>query len=271
MGPTGADDRTIQTHALIIGPDPQVSAPPELVLEDRPRSLSDLVYDAIYRAIVNKVMAPGEVLTEPGMAVRLKVSKTPVREAFLRLRQVGLIEVDGPRGLRVVQFSRAKLEQAYELREALEPFMAAACAQRASAGTLEAISAFANASVRSAKDSDLHSFRENDTAFHSAIAAAVDNPRITDANEGARALIATLRQRDFPHAHGVLTCAAEHAAIASAITERDAERAHAEMATHIRNTRALMLSSASLDDERPISGRRFAPNTSRTTSNSIRM
>ncbi len=60
----------------------------------KPESLADVVYSAIREAIVSKQLLPGERVTEAGLATRLHVSKTPVREAMLRLQEVGLIEAD---------------------------------------------------------------------------------------------------------------------------------------------------------------------------------
>ncbi len=227
---------------------PTVEPPGDgLVLQSRPRSLGDLVYDTIYRAIVSQHMAPGEVVTEPGLAERLQVSKTPVREALLRLREIGLIEGDGPRGLCVVRRSVRKIEQAYEVREALEPFMAVVFARRAHDQPREELRRIAAASVVAAERGELYAFRTYDTGFHTLIASTMDNPRLTGPNEVARALINVLRDRDFPQAPDLVGCAQEHVETAGAIGAGDLEHTRRSMVSHIRNTRRLLLVAA----ERP--------------------
>src|SRR2546429_2443129 len=72
-------------------------------IEARPESLADMVYDAIRRLVMDKTLPPGSRVSENALAERLGVSKTPVREAMLRLRQIGVIQSDGVRGGRVAR------------------------------------------------------------------------------------------------------------------------------------------------------------------------
>src|SRR5919204_5450508 len=91
-------------------------------IDDRPESLAEMVYEAIRQSIMDKTLKPGSRVSEVGLARQLGVSKTPVREAMLRLRRIGVIESEGLRGGQVVRPSAAAIRQAYELREALEVF-----------------------------------------------------------------------------------------------------------------------------------------------------
>ena len=58
---------------------------------EAPERLADMVYETIRQSIMDKTLAPGARLTESGLAAQLGVSKTPVREALLRLRRIGVI------------------------------------------------------------------------------------------------------------------------------------------------------------------------------------
>src|SRR5437588_5950231 len=115
------------------------AAPAELVLEHKPESLTDVVYETIREAIINRVIAPGSRLTEAALADQLNVSKTPVREALLKLRQIGLVEPNGRRGGRVTLPSRSSIQHAYEARRALESFAAEIVAERGSAPDIKLI------------------------------------------------------------------------------------------------------------------------------------
>lgn len=61
---------------------------------ERPRSLTELVCDALRREIVEGELEPGQMLSETRVAARLAVSRTPVREAFARLEREGLMRTE---------------------------------------------------------------------------------------------------------------------------------------------------------------------------------
>jgi GntR family transcriptional regulator, rspAB operon transcriptional repressor len=82
----------------------------------RPESISNQVYEAIRDAIVDKTLPPGQLVTEVGLARELAVSRTPVRDALLRLREQRLILGDSQQGLRVVYATREAIAHAYETR-----------------------------------------------------------------------------------------------------------------------------------------------------------
>jgi DNA-binding GntR family transcriptional regulator len=84
---------------------------PELPPLQRGRSLADQAYQAIREGIATGTFAAGERVTERGLAARLNVSPTPVREALRRLEQDGLIERVSARELRVVEHSPEALHE----------------------------------------------------------------------------------------------------------------------------------------------------------------
>lgn len=220
----------------------------ELSIGDRPPNLSDVVFETIRRAIVERVLGPGEPLTEPALAERLSVSKTPVREALLRLREMGLIEQSGPRSLRVIQPSPEAVRHAYEIREALETFTAARAAERADADARSAIITAARMSLEAAKIGDITRFRDQDREFHRLIATLAENPRIATLIDDAGAVIATLLRREMAPGEGPVACSEGHVRIANAIAAGDSEAAAREMTAHIRSVWQLALGRLSEPD-----------------------
>jgi DNA-binding GntR family transcriptional regulator len=213
-----------------------------------PERLADVVYDAIRQSIMDKTLPPGARVTESGIAGQLGVSKTPVREAMLRLRRIGVIEPDGVRGARVISPSRSQIRQAYEVREALEVFAVRIAAERVSGDDLERICDAAERSLKGAAKGDQAEFREWDFVFHRAIAEASDNPRLTELIEDVFTLIGTLRQRDFPEAGWSVECGKAHVRIADAIARRDTTSAEAEARAHIRQVEGYVLAEPHLVD-----------------------
>src|SRR5207253_2114839 len=126
-------------------------------------------------------------------------SKTPVREAMLRLRRIGVLESDGLRGARVARPSVAAIRQAYQIREALEVFAVRTIAGRENREDAARISDAAARSLERARAGDQPGFREWDGIFHRAISEAAANPRLAELIDDAFTLIVTLRQRDYPN------------------------------------------------------------------------
>lgn len=77
----------------------------------RAQSLADQAYQSIREGIATGLFQAGERVTERGLAARLDVSPTPVREALRRLEQDGLVERVSPRELRVVEHSPGTLRE----------------------------------------------------------------------------------------------------------------------------------------------------------------
>src|SRR5690606_28535071 len=100
-------------------------------LDERPDSLAQIVFERLRAAIIDKTLAPGSTISEVSLARTLDVSKTPVREAVLRLCDLHLLERDGVRGLKVVSPSKQLITEAYELRLAVESQAVALAARRA--------------------------------------------------------------------------------------------------------------------------------------------
>jgi len=84
---------------------------PELPPLLRADSLAEQAYRAIREGIATGLFSAGERVTERGLATKLNVSATPVREALRRLEQEGLIERVSARHLRVVDHSSSTLRE----------------------------------------------------------------------------------------------------------------------------------------------------------------
>lgn len=84
---------------------------PDLPPVQRSRSLADQAYQSLREGIATGLFEPGERVTERGLASRLGVSPTPVREALRRLEQDGLIERVSARQLRIVEHSPDTLHE----------------------------------------------------------------------------------------------------------------------------------------------------------------
>lgn len=234
-----------------LGTGPGDGASRGLTLEHRPESLTDAVYETIRDAIINKSIAPGSRVTEAALAEQLNVSKTPVREALLKLRQIGLVEASGRRGGRVTLPSRSSIQHAYEARRVLESAAAELVAERGSDADIGLISDAAKRCLAAAESGDFVGFRRWDTSFHEQIAEATGNPRLCELTNDSLSLVMALRRRDVPSAGDSVHCARAHMVIADALTGRDSDRARQAMSDHVRQVEGYVLASLAEDTLAP--------------------
>ncbi len=82
--------------------------------------ISDVVYDELSEAIRDLRLPPGAALSEPGVAASLGVSRAPVREAFTRLADQGLVTIRPQVGTTVAPISMVEVNDAVFIRSALE-------------------------------------------------------------------------------------------------------------------------------------------------------
>ncbi len=85
-----------------------------------PVSLEKLAYDAIKKAILAFQLKPGESLVESDLAAQLNISKTPVRDALLRLEKEGLVVKVPYKGASVSEVNQQIMNEIFEIRAVLE-------------------------------------------------------------------------------------------------------------------------------------------------------
>lgn len=204
--------------------------------------LGTQVYSEILNLVHHGSLAPGERVRDVALADRLGVSRTPVREALLRLAHEGMLDADAGRGFRVRQFDRAELRDVGAILAELEP-LALRLAGEFPADRLERLAEIARRLEQTRGDID--GAVELDETWHRVLLEGCPNRRLRD-------LIATLRQvpRRYVHAyfreagrvslstlhHGRLLAAlrtADHDA-AARLLERRWRRGIEEMETWIR-------------------------------------
>lgn len=206
-----------------------------------------MVYDAIRDAIIDKTLPPGSSVSEVDLARDLNVSKTPVREALLRLRELHVVESDGNRGLRVVHPSRAAIIDAYDARWGLESAAASLAAARASEAQRARVREAADESVACAEAYKREDFNRLDRIFHHRIAEAAVSPRLAELAKNALLLTGVLRARDAPMSGDSVKCAREHVDIAEAIRQGDEKSAADLAAGHVQHVLGNVLAALTVE------------------------
>jgi DNA-binding GntR family transcriptional regulator len=206
------------------------------------RTAADRAFDALRGAIVEGELAPGAPLTEVEQALRLGVSRTPVREAFARLLAAGLATERGPRTLVVSEIEPDDVTALFELRAALDEQAARLAARRASSDAdssarfaeLAARFAAVDTAALAADDPQRHGYyalvADFDAAFDDALTGS---PYLAAAIASTRVHLARVRRLARADDERLAQSAAEHAAIARAIADGDPERAAAATRLHL--------------------------------------
>ena len=197
-----------------------------------PRSNASLAYDRLRTAIVSGQFEPGQRITETGMATLLGVSRTPVREAFLRLLTDGLLRSSGAGGIEIVD-PREESDDILMLREAVEGCAARLAATRATAAEIDLITTLATESSR-ADPAQLTARARLNERFHLAIAEAAHAPRVERLVREYRSLFASPERLGRLPGTKIKRLLSAHLEIADAIQRRDPADAEAKMRQHLR-------------------------------------
>jgi DNA-binding GntR family transcriptional regulator len=161
-------------------------------------------YAQIKQQIRTNRMASGFLAPEPEIAARLGMSRTPVREALIRLEAEGLVELIPRRGARVLPILASDMREIYEILTALEPEAAANLAGRSPSEAELAPLVNATRDMEEAlKDEDLDRWAEADDRFHRDLLELHGNRRLSDFvgslfDQAHRARMVTIRLRDLP-------------------------------------------------------------------------
>lgn len=192
---------------------------------DRKRgSGAKFVYDTLREEILNLVLAPGVPVDEIGLAERLSMSRTPVREALVRLAADGLVTMLPNRSTVVAQIDFPKLHTFFDALTLMYRVTTRLAAEFHDAGDLLAIHDRQQAFERAVLSGDTAAMIACNRDFHVAIAEAGRNPYYTQLfarllDEGRR----ILRLYYYPNfeARQPHPYIMEHQAIIAAVTARD--------------------------------------------------
>jgi DNA-binding GntR family transcriptional regulator len=143
----------------------------------RVESLAEQAYRAIREGIATGLFSAGERVTERGLATRLNVSATPVREALRRLEQEGLIERVSARELRVVDHSSGTLRELLLTGAALRAMEARFATHKITEAALDRMAALVEA-MASEREMDISERLRISREFDMEIERAADNPTL---------------------------------------------------------------------------------------------
>jgi len=186
----------------------------------------EVVYEHLRARILDNVIRAGSYATEQELAETFGVSRTPVREAMVRLQDEGLVELIPRRGLRVLPVSFADMHEIYQVLTSLEATAAElVAAQKPGDKELKPLERACTAMDRALARDDMEAWASADEAFHLHLLKLCGNARIEQIvrkywDQIHRARFITLKLGPKPH-----DSAGEHREIIAALARGDADAA----------------------------------------------
>lgn len=191
------------------------------------------VRENLQRMILSGERPPGSKLRQQELAARLGVAQGVVREALLELQAYGLVETVDRRGIFVSRLDRAKILEAFEVREAHEALAARLCCERASREQIRMLVLTAHEIHAAGIKGNLDEMASLDRELHSRLVHLSGNSMLVRLAENYRVLGKFVRaERDVEAVRD------EHLAILQSIADGDADRAEAQIRQHVSAARA---------------------------------
>lgn len=147
---------------------------------ERHQTLREKILETIRDAILKGSMKPGERVSEPDLADRFGISRTPIREAFRQLESEGYLQVVPRKGAVVASLSERDIEEFYAIKIILEGFAARIAAEKLSDKDIERLEAINERLEAIVKEGDVKKFFRVHNEFHEVFIKAAGNEKLYD-------------------------------------------------------------------------------------------
>jgi DNA-binding GntR family transcriptional regulator len=188
-------------------------------------TLTDRAYRELEEMIVTLQLSPGTILSEQTLAVRLKIGRTPIREALQRLARDGLVVIMPRRGIMVSEINLRLQLRLLEVRRELERLMASLAAERATPDERGEFAELAEAMIGAAAKADDIAFMRLDQRFNILVAIASRNEFARRSMGLMNALSRRFWYQHYQEVADMPLAAKLHAAVAEAIAQKKVKAA----------------------------------------------
>lgn len=194
---------------------------------------ASLVQDELRRAILAMTILPGSALQEKDLTARFGVSRTPVREALIKLKEEGLVEIFPQAGTFVSRIPVGAIPEAVVIRQALECATVELAARRDDPQGILKLDATIARQAEAADVGDQESFHVADEDFHEGLAELAGFPGIWRVAHAAKSQIDRCRRMTLPVPGRMEHVLREHLLILDAVRRGDPEAAQSAMRKHL--------------------------------------
>ena len=199
-------------------------------------SLAEEAYREIRDALLSGALEPARKLSEPELALRFNTSRSPVREALVRLEHEGFVERLPSGRVRVATLDIAYLEQLYVVRADLEGLAARLATPLLRTVDLDAMTKSVEAMDRAVKNDDAGGAIATGQQFHDVIMRECGNAPLVSLLAGLNARISRFRAVVAALGDYDPERVLEHRRILQALYDRDADVARTQMMQHVQRS-----------------------------------
>jgi len=192
------------------------------------------IFRALRQAIFVGQMVPGTPLSEKEVSDMFHVSRQPVREAFIKLAEAGVLQVLPQRGTFVRKISPRRVREGRFIREAIETAVARKAAESITDDQLLQLGENLRDQKLAAKVNDTARFLALDEAFHYSIAQSIDCIAAWETIQDIKAQMDRVRYLSLPEVSPLDLLIRQHAKIVSALRAHDPAAAEQAMRAHLR-------------------------------------
>jgi len=204
-----------------------------------PQRVGEVLFRTLRDRILSGELRPGTRLSVPALAEEFRVSRSPVRDAVIRLVQEGLVTETMNRGAEVTRITRDELVSLYEAREVLEGAVARLATEKYQASLRRSLLALLTEHRTVAEEQDFGRHIELDAAFHREIRQAAQSPVLAKMLDGVQGRV-LVAMRSTSITGGMVQAVHDHQAIFEAIGSGDADAAEEAARAHIRRLKELL-------------------------------
>ena len=192
------------------------------------------VHEILRHSIITMRLRPRKKVSEAELALQLGVSRTPVREALIKLSEDRLVEILPQRGSFITPIRLHEVLEARFIREALEIAVVREAAASGRAEVLGRLENLLQAQRAAARDKDLERFLELDEAFHHTLSESIDKQRCWRLIQSVKHQLDRVRYLSLPEPGNLALLIRQHTAIAEAVLAGKPEKAETLMRAHLR-------------------------------------
>ncbi len=206
-------------------------------------SLTTVVQQEIERAILVGEYAPGSKLIEAALAIKMGVSRGPVREAFRMLDEAGLVRTEKNRGVFVRDIPMDEAVEIFDLRAVMDELVGRQLAAKITTPQLKEIRDLVSEMEKAVKLEDAYNYHLLNLKFHDRLVEMAGNRKLTDIYRKLIKELSLFRRLNLADGWLMPISAGEHRAIVKAIASGDADKAGRAMFDHVMESKERTISN----------------------------
>ena len=198
----------------------------------RHRTLREQIAASLRESIIRGELKSGQKLTEPDLAERLGISRTPIREAFRQLESEGFLTVVPRRGAVVATISRQEIVDFYELKSLLEGYAAKKAVDKIGPREIEKLKKINSRLEELARDGQVEAFFAKNDEFHSTFLKVCGNEKLVELRDSMVNRFLGMRMAALSIPGRLGESVRQHNSIIRALEKRDGRLAEAVVLEH---------------------------------------